>query len=241
MLHRRQYNSRPLLYQRCCCLQSHTPHLGQSDHISLFLTLKYSPLIKRVKPTTKTVKVWMEDADPTLQDQLQLQDFFADAIKDSHTNIHTVAKSVMDNLNVCAEGVTTHKTVKLFHNQKPWMNKEVRLLLKARDAAFRSGDQEAYSSTTANLRKGISRAKHNYKERIEEHFNSSDPRRMWQGLHTLTNKSPCNSPPPSSTSLPDELNHPLVLIGRTRRQPSSQLFHQTRTHSNSPPQRSATS
>ena len=29
---------------------------------------------------------------------------------------------------------------------------------------------------------------------------------MWQGLHTLTNKCPCNSPP-SSTSLPDELNH----------------------------------
>ena len=163
-----------------------------------------------MKPTTKTVKVWKEDADPTLQEQFQHTDwkgFFADAIKDSHTNIHTVAKSVMDNLNVCAEGVTTHKTVKLFPNQKPWMNKEVCLQLKARDAAFRSGDQEAYSSTRANLRNGISRAKHNYKQRIEEHLNSSDPRRKWQGLHTLTNKSSCNSPPPSSTSLPDELNH----------------------------------
>ena len=51
------------------------PHLGQCDHISLFLMQKYSPLIKRVKPTTKTVKVWMEDADPTLQDQLQHTDW----------------------------------------------------------------------------------------------------------------------------------------------------------------------
>ena len=85
------------------------PHLGQSDHISLFLTPKYSPLIKRVKPTTKTVKVWKEDADPTLQEQFQHTDwkgFFADATKDSHANIHTVAKSVMDYLNVCADGVT---------------------------------------------------------------------------------------------------------------------------------------
>ncbi|KAI4891286.1 hypothetical protein NFI96_003881 [Prochilodus magdalenae] len=60
--------------------------------------------------------------------------------------------------------------------EKPWMNREVRLLLKARDAAFRSGDREAYSSARANLRKGISMAKHCYKQRIEEHFSSSDPR-----------------------------------------------------------------
>ena len=66
----------------------------------------------------------------------------------------------MNYLNECAEGVT-HKTGKLFPNQKPWMIKEVCLLLKARDAAFRSGDQEAYSSARSNLRKGISRAKHN--------------------------------------------------------------------------------
>lgn len=153
------------------------PHLGQSDHLSLFLLPKYTPVIKRVKPTTKAVN-WMEDADFTLQQQFQHTDwnvFTADAIIDSQTNIHTYTNSVLDYINECVEGVTTHKTVKLFPNQKPWMNKEVRFLLKARDAAFRSGDQEAYSSARSNLRKGISRAKLHYKKRIEEHFNSSDP------------------------------------------------------------------
>ena len=42
------------------------PKVGSSDHISLFLTPKYIPLIKRVKPTVKIVKVWSEEADSIL-------------------------------------------------------------------------------------------------------------------------------------------------------------------------------
>ncbi|KAI4891818.1 hypothetical protein NFI96_002199 [Prochilodus magdalenae] len=88
------------------------------------------------------------------------------------------------------------------------MNREVRLLLKARDAAYRSGDQEAYSLARANLRRGISKAKHCYKQRIEEHFNSSDPRRMWQGIRTITDYKPLSTAPHTNgASLSDELNH----------------------------------
>ncbi|KAI4872906.1 hypothetical protein NFI96_001928 [Prochilodus magdalenae] len=88
------------------------------------------------------------------------------------------------------------------------MNREVRLLLKARDSAYRSGDQEAYSLARANLRRGISKAKHCYKQRIEEHFNSSDPRRMWQGIRTITDYKPSSTAPHTNgASLSDELNH----------------------------------
>ncbi|TWW82332.1 Janus kinase and microtubule-interacting protein 3 [Takifugu flavidus] len=41
---------------------------GQSDHLSLFLTPKYSPLINRVRPSMKTIKVWPAGADSVLQD-----------------------------------------------------------------------------------------------------------------------------------------------------------------------------
>ena len=47
-------------------------------------------------------------------------------------------------------------------------------LRKAWDAAFHSGDTEAYRTARSRLRKGIKEAKHCYKKRIEEHFNSSD-------------------------------------------------------------------
>lgn len=126
------------------------PHMGQSDHLSLFLLPKYLPLIKRVKPSVRTVKVWPEGSDSLLQHQFQHTDwrlFATQATLDSHTDIETYASSVLDYINICINNVTTHKLIKTFPNQKPWMNREIRLLLKARGAAFRSGDAEAYSSS----------------------------------------------------------------------------------------------
>ena len=81
------------------------------------------------------------------------------------------------------------------------MKREVYLLLKARDAAFRSEDQEAQSSARPNLRREISQAKRVLK-------NTSDPQCMWQGIQTVTDiKPPSTVPPTSSASRPDELNY----------------------------------
>ncbi|KAI4877716.1 hypothetical protein NFI96_022799 [Prochilodus magdalenae] len=42
----------------------------------------------------------------------------------------------------------------------------------------------------------------------EEHFNSSDPRRMWQGIRTITDYKPSSTAPHTNgASLSDELNH----------------------------------
>src|SRR4029434_4710065 len=126
------------------------PHLGQSDHLSLFLLPKYTPLIKRVTPTVRTVKVWPEGADSALQHRFGRTDwsvFATQATLDSHTDINAYASSVLDFINTNINSVTTLKQITTFPNQKPWMNREVRLLLKARDTAFRSGDTQAYSSS----------------------------------------------------------------------------------------------
>ncbi|KAI4876772.1 hypothetical protein NFI96_015363, partial [Prochilodus magdalenae] len=195
------------------------PHLGQSDHLSLFLLPKYTPVIQRVTPATRSVKIWMEGADSFLQQEFKLTDwseYAARATTDSHININIYTNSVLEHINNCVDRVTLHKTIITFPNQKPWMNREVRLLLKARDAAFRSGDREAYSSARANLRKGISMAKHCYKQHIEEHFSSSDPRRMWQGIQTLTDYKPCSTVLANNcASLPDQLNHFYARFDRT--------------------------
>ncbi len=187
------------------------PHVGQSDHLSLFLLPKYTPIIKRVKPTMRTVKVWLEEADSSLQQEFLNTDwnlFASRATLGSHTDVNTYTSSVLHHINRCVDKVTTHKVIKLYPNQKPWMNKEVRLLLKARDAAFKSGDCEAYSLSRSNLKRGIQTAKYNYKLRIEDRFKNNDPRRMWTGIHALTDYKPANNTPPkSNATLPDELNN----------------------------------
>ncbi len=44
------------------------PHLGLSDHISIMLIPSYSPVLKKMKPTNKTITVWPNDAASVLQD-----------------------------------------------------------------------------------------------------------------------------------------------------------------------------
>ncbi|KAL0201505.1 hypothetical protein M9458_004692, partial [Cirrhinus mrigala] len=174
------------------------PHLGQSDHLSLFLTPKYSPLINRVKPSVKTIKVWPVGVDFTLQDRFLHTDwsmFTTQATCGSHTNIDSYTSSVLDYINTTIDSVTTQKQITIYPNQKPWMNKEVRLLLKARNTAFRSGDAQAYSTSRANLKRGIKKAKHCYKLKLREHFSNSDPRRMWQGIQALSDYKPSQSTP----------------------------------------------
>ncbi len=50
-------------------------HFGQSDHISLLMLLAYKPLISRIKPTIKTVRVWPEGALSQLQDCFEQTDW----------------------------------------------------------------------------------------------------------------------------------------------------------------------
>ncbi|KAK0142660.1 RNA-directed DNA polymerase from mobile element jockey [Merluccius polli] len=57
------------------------------------------------------------------------------------------------------------------------------------------GSSQAYSTSRANLKRGIKKAKHEYKLKVEEHFVNSDPRRMWQGIQAITDYKPSNSSP----------------------------------------------
>ncbi|KAI5617008.1 gastrula zinc finger protein XlCGF28.1-like, partial [Silurus asotus] len=203
------------------------PHLGQSDHLSLFLTPKYAPLINRVKPSVRTIKVWPADADITLQERFLHTDwssFASQATSDSHIDIDCYTSSVLDYISSTTNGVTTQKQIITYPNQKPWMNKEVRLLLKARTTAFRSGDAQAYSTSRANLKRGIKEAKHCYKLKIEEHFSNSDPRRMWQGIQAISDYKPSHSTPAATDVLfLNELNDFYARFERDNKETATKL------------------
>lgn len=62
----------------------------------------------------------------------------------------------------------------MYLNQKPWMNR----LLKSCNSAFRLGDAQAYSTSRANLKKGINKAKHEHKPKVEEHCQLQPPRHL---------------------------------------------------------------
>ncbi|KAI3370889.1 hypothetical protein L3Q82_007400 [Scortum barcoo] len=70
--------------------------------------------------------------------------------------------------------------------QKPWVNGEVRAKLKARTDAYNSGDLEEYRKSRYALRRAISSAKRQYRDKVESHYKGSNTRSMWAGLKTLT-------------------------------------------------------
>ena len=91
---------------------------------------------------------------------------------------------LLDQTKKCVGTVTWQKEIKIFPNQKPWINREVHLLRKARDAAVRSGDWEATAQPGAIWGGGFARQTIQ-RNRIEEVFKSTDPWHMWQGIQTI--------------------------------------------------------
>lgn len=86
---------------------------------------------------------------------------------------------VLDHIKSFVDNVITHKRIRIFPDQKHWMNSAVHILLKAQDTAFKSGDVEAYSTGRTNLKRGIRSAKHEHKLKSKENFhNSYDQKRV---------------------------------------------------------------
>ncbi|XP_014879206.1 uncharacterized protein LOC106940864 [Poecilia latipinna] len=138
------------------------PHLGLSNHISIVLAPAYRPLMRRIRPTKKTVTVWPRDAAFVLQDCYQCTDWqvFREATThEGKVDLEEYTFSVLGFISKCADDVTTTKTVTCYPNQKPWLNAEVRALLKARDTAFRTGEASALQEARIELAAGIVRAK----------------------------------------------------------------------------------
>lgn len=151
------------------------PHLGQSDHLALLLTPAYTPLRRKNKPSTKTIKTWPEGA------LSQLQDCFDHTAWDlfNQSDLEEYTVTVLFYIKHCADTVAVEKHIRTFPNQKPWMSREVQILLKKCDSAFRSGDKPLYSTARTDLRRGIKSAKEAYRRRIKDHLMDKNPLRMW--------------------------------------------------------------
>ncbi len=114
--------------------------------------------------------------------------------------------SVLCCIKNCIDIVTVDKCIQVYPNQKPWMNRDVRWLLKERNTALRCGDRALYGVARANLKRGIREAKLDYRRRIEDHLDSNTSRQVWQGVQHLTNYRTNLGTAEGNASLAEELN-----------------------------------
>lgn len=62
------------------------------------------------------------------------------------------------------------------------MTSEVKSLLRGRNIAFRSGDKELHSAARAELKRGIRKAKLDYKRVLEDHLSDNNPDKCGRGF-----------------------------------------------------------
>ncbi|KAM3870182.1 zona pellucida sperm-binding protein 3-like [Diretmus argenteus] len=74
------------------------------------------------------------------------------------------------------------------------------------DTAFKKGDQALSSIARANLKKGIRKAKADYKSKIEDCLQSNNTRKVWQGIQHMTNFKPSKPMADGDASTAEELN-----------------------------------
>lgn len=105
------------------------------------------------------------------------------------------------------DDVTTTKIITTRPRQKPWITTEVRALLKARDTAYREGEEAALRKARAELSQAIKSAKRTHAQKIHNHFmDINDSRRLWQGIQAITNYMPAPITCDGDGSLPEALN-----------------------------------
>ncbi len=179
---------------------------GKSDHSSVLLLPAYRQKLKREAPALRTVHCWSDQSDAILQDCFDHVDWdmFRAASED---DIEAYSDTVTCFIRKCIDDVVPTKTIRIYPNQKPWINSDVRSALSARTSAYKSGNTDDRKQASYDLRRSIKAAKRTYKNKVEEHFNNNNPRSMWQGINNITGFK--GSKPATvniAASLPDELN-----------------------------------
>ncbi len=136
---------------------------SKSDHSSVLLLSAYRQKLKREAPALRTIQCWSDQSsDAILQDCFDQVDWdmFRAASDD---DIEAYSDSVTCFIRKCIQDVVPTKTIRIYPNQKPWINRDVRSALSAWNLPLNLEKQASY-----DLRRSIKAAKRQYKNKVEE-------------------------------------------------------------------------
>lgn len=100
------------------------PPLGDSDHNAIQLVPQYKQKLKTSKPEIKIVKQWTDESVERLRGcfDCTVWDIFVNTSK----NLEELTSVVTDYIRFCVDCIIPEKTFRVFPNDKPWVNKELK-------------------------------------------------------------------------------------------------------------------
>ncbi|KAI5095921.1 hypothetical protein C0J45_14351 [Silurus meridionalis] len=177
------------------------PPLGRSDHNLVHLLPVYKPLVCRQPATSRTVTTWSDETDEALKDCFETT-MWEELCNPHGEDIDTLADCITDYINFCVENTVPTRTVRCFPNNKPWINPDIKTLLKEKKRVFKSGNKEELKTVQRELRKKIREGKACYRRKMEEQLQQNNVSGVWKGLKTITGHKE-----PSSQAVGDQNQH----------------------------------
>lgn len=94
---------------------------------------------------------------------------------------------VTDYILFCGDSAIPTKCIKIFPNDKPWTNGELKVALKKKKKkqAFQRGDSRQVKVMQKEIRQIVMKCKNNYKQKIERKIRENNLRQAWQGVYTM--------------------------------------------------------
>ncbi|KAK3539731.1 hypothetical protein QTP70_012878 [Hemibagrus guttatus] len=136
--------------------QSHPP-FGKSGHATIFLMAKYKQRLKQEVPAQREVACWTDQSVAALQDALDDADW--DMFRRSSDDINMFMEVVVGFIGKLADDTVQKTTIRMFPNQKPWVDKTIHDALRSRttayNAGFASSDMDSYKAASHNARKAV--------------------------------------------------------------------------------------
>lgn len=186
------------------------PLLGSADHNAVHLIPAYRTCLQREKTTTRTIKVWTEEAKLSLQGCLDCTVW--DEFIQTSQDINELADVVSSWVTYCEDIVIPTKVVKVYPNNKPWVSKQLKTLLNKKKQAFKNNSITELHTIQKDIKREIRRAKLEYKHKVELKLSNNSLGSAWDsvkkmvGLSDKTKKKLALNGYPTDSVLAHELN-----------------------------------
>lgn len=107
----------------------------------------YKPMVHRQPAVTSIVRRWSTEAEETGS----LQDCFDSTMWELFSEVHgkdisSLTDTITDYINFSEENTVRTRTVRCFSNNEPWINSDIKALLKEQKRAGVSGNKEELKS-----------------------------------------------------------------------------------------------
>ena len=163
------------------------PAIGKSDHNMLHMLPSYKQKLKSVKAITKDVKVWDSKNIENLKACFDWTNW--EVFLSNENNLDYITDVISSYILFCVDCNIPSKTIKIYGNSKPWVNKELRSKFKEKSIALKQQDREKLQKVQTEIDVQVRACKKQYKDKIEQNFATNNARQAWQDLKNLTGYS----------------------------------------------------